>query len=64
MLKGLRLDDLLDLPPLAEGELWRAADLYFGCSELNPSALKFRTTSPTRFSLVKATFVIAGVSMP
>jgi hypothetical protein len=38
--------------------------LYFGYSEPNPSALKFRITSRTRSSLVKATFAIAGASMP
>jgi pimeloyl-ACP methyl ester carboxylesterase len=38
--------------------------LYFGYSELNPSALKLRITSRIRSSLVKATFAIAGTSMP
>lgn len=38
--------------------------LYFGHSELNPSASKFRMTSWTRSSLVNATFAIAGTSMP
>jgi hypothetical protein len=38
--------------------------LYFGYSEPNPSALKFRITSRTRSSLVNATFAIAGASMP
>jgi hypothetical protein len=64
MLYWLGLGDLLDLPPLAEGELRRAAALVFGYSELNPSALKLRITSRTRSSLVNATFAIAGTSMP
>ena len=34
--------------------------MYFGYSELNPSALKLRITSRTRSSLVNATFAIAG----
>jgi hypothetical protein len=38
--------------------------LYFGYSESNPSALKFRITSRTRSSLVNATFAIAVASMP
>ena len=38
--------------------------LYFGYSELNPSALKLRITSRTRSSLVKATLAIAGAPMP
>jgi hypothetical protein len=38
--------------------------LYFGYSEVNPSALKLRITSRTRSSLVKATFAITGTSMP
>ena len=64
MLGRTGLGDLLDLPPLAQGELRRAAALYFGYSELNPSALKLRITSRTRSSLVKATFAIAAASMP
>ena len=38
--------------------------LYFGYSELNPSALKLRITSRTRSSLVNATFAIAEASRP
>ena len=38
--------------------------LYFGQSDPNPSALKFRITSRTRSSLVNATLAIAGTSMP
>jgi hypothetical protein len=38
--------------------------LYFGYSELNPSALKLWITSRTRSSLVKATFAIAATFMP
>ena len=38
--------------------------LYFGYSELNPSALKLRITSRTRSSLVNATFAIAGTAIP
>jgi hypothetical protein len=34
--------------------------LYFGYSELNPSALKFRITSRTRSWLVNATFANCG----
>jgi len=34
--------------------------LYFGYSELNPSALKLQLTSRTRSSLVNATFAIPG----
>ena len=42
----------------------RRPPLYLGYSELNPSALKLQITSRTRSSLVKATFAIAGTSMP
>ena len=38
--------------------------LYFGYSELNPSALKLRITSRTRSSLVNATFAIAATPIP
>jgi hypothetical protein len=38
--------------------------LYFGYSELNPSALKLWITSRTRSSLVNATFAIPATSMP
>ncbi len=38
--------------------------LYFEYSEPNPPALKLRITSRTRSSLVKATFAIAGTSIP
>ena len=38
--------------------------LYFGYSELNPSALKLRITSRTRSPLVNATLAIAATSMP
>ena len=51
---GLDFGDLLDLPALAHGELRRLPPLYFGYSELNPSALKLRITSRTRSSLVNA----------
>ena len=64
MLHGPGLGDLLDLPPLAQGELRRRPPLYFGYRELNPSALKLRITSRTRSSLVNATFAIAAASMP
>src|SRR5215472_7442574 len=44
---------------------WLAwSPLYFGYSELNPSALKLWITSRTRSSLVKATLAIPATSMP
>jgi hypothetical protein len=64
MLGRLGLGELLDLPPLPEGELRRAAAAVPGYSELNPSALKLPITSRTRSSLVNATLAIAAASMP
>jgi hypothetical protein len=64
MLGRLGLGDLLDLPALARVNFGGCPPLYFGYNESNPSALKFRITSRTRSSLVKATFAIAGTSMP
>ena len=61
---------LVCLQPGARGHLFyrvrihRGPPLYFGYSELNPSALKLRITSRTRSSLVKATLAMAGASMP
>ena len=64
MLDWLGLGDLLDLPPLAKVNFGGWPPLYFGYSEPNPSALKFRITSRTRSSLVNATLAIAAASMP
>jgi hypothetical protein len=64
MLGRLGLGDLLDLPPLDQGEFRRMPALVLRVSELNPSALKFRITSRTRSSLVNATLAIAAASMP
>jgi hypothetical protein len=64
VLSGPGPGDLLDLPPLRQGELRRPAALVLGYSKANPSALKLRITSRTRSTLVKATFAIAAASMP
>jgi hypothetical protein len=57
------LGDLLDLPPLAQGELRRRPSLYLGYNELNPSAWTLWITSRTRSSPVNATLAIEGTSM-
>jgi len=48
------LGELLDLPPLAQRELRQMPPAYLGYSESRPSALKLRSTSRTRSSLVNA----------
>jgi hypothetical protein len=64
MLNGLELAIFLISRRWTRVNFGGRPPLYFGYSELNPSALKFRITSRTRSSLVKATSAIAGASMP
>ena len=56
--------ELLDLPPPRQRELRRWPPRLLGTATRDPLALKFRITSRTRSSLVKATLAIAATSMP
>jgi hypothetical protein len=58
------LGELLDLPPLAQRELRQMPPAYLGYSESRPSALKLRSTSRTRSSLVNAGRAICATLIP
>jgi hypothetical protein len=64
VVNGAGLGDLLDLPPLAEGELRRMAALVPGIQRAEPIGVEVADPSRTRSSLVNATFAIAAASMP
>jgi hypothetical protein len=64
MLSRPRPNDLLDLPPLREGEFRRPTALVPRIQGGEPVGVEVADTSRTRSSLVKATLAIAAASMP
>jgi hypothetical protein len=64
VLSRRELGELLDLPPLAQRELRQMPPAYLGYSESRPSALKLRSTSRTRSSLVNAGRAICATLIP